>query len=54
MPKKRKVFVKLQCSECKRITYFAHKSKQAVEKKLELKKFCKFCKKHTLHKEGKK
>ncbi|MBZ1348312.1 MAG: 50S ribosomal protein L33 [Candidatus Nealsonbacteria bacterium] len=53
MPVKRKPFVKLQCSGCKRINYFSHKSK-LVEKKLELKKFCKWCRKHILHKETKK
>ncbi len=55
---KRKPFVKLQCKECKRINYYAHKSKGiktgASEKKLELKKFCKWCRKHTVHKETKK
>ncbi|MDI6592128.1 MAG: 50S ribosomal protein L33 [Patescibacteria group bacterium] len=51
---KRKPFIKLQCPECKRITYYVHKSKRAGEKKLELKKFCKWCRKHTIHKEVKK
>jgi len=49
----RKPFVKIQCQICKRINYYAHKSKTTAEKKLELKKFCKFCKKHTVHKEVK-
>ncbi|MFH1366426.1 MAG: 50S ribosomal protein L33 [Patescibacteria group bacterium] len=49
----KKPFVKLQCQTCKNINYFAHKSRMLTnEKKLELKKFCKFCKKHTPHKEG--
>jgi len=54
---KRKAFVKLQCGVCKRINYDTRKSKQLKskkEKKLELKKFCKWCRKHTVHKEGKK
>jgi len=51
---KRKPFNKFQCSECKRINYFVHRSKQMAEEKLELKKFCKWCRKHTLHKEMKK
>jgi len=56
MATKRRPFVKLQCQECKRINYYTHKSKNktgASEKKLELKKFCKWCRKHTMHKEGK-
>jgi large subunit ribosomal protein L33 len=57
MPAGKKPFTKLQCSVCKRINYFTNKSKKASEKgekKLELKKYCKWCRKHTAHKEGKK
>ncbi len=54
MAKKKKPFVKLQCQECKRINYFTRKSKGVIDQKLELKKYCKFCRKHTLHKETKK
>jgi len=54
MAKKKKPFIRLQCQECKRINYFVHKSKKLSEEKLELKKYCKWCKKHTLHKEMKK
>ncbi|MCH7604541.1 50S ribosomal protein L33 [Patescibacteria group bacterium] len=55
MPAKRKPFVKFQCTDCKNINYFLHKSKMLNEqKKLELKKFCRKCRKHTVHKEGKK
>lgn len=50
----KKPFVKLQCAECKRVNYYTRKSKGAAEKKLELKKFCNWCRKHTTHKEGKK
>jgi len=53
MAVKKRPFSKLQCQECKRINYFTKKSKEAVEKKLGLKKFCKWCRKHTLHKEAK-
>lgn len=54
MAAKKKPFIKLQCSDCKRINYFTKKNKKAIEEKIELKKFCKWCKKHTLHKETKK
>jgi len=50
---KKKAFIKLQCEVCKRVNYFTHKSKKAEEKKLALKKFCNWCRKHTVHKEGK-
>jgi len=52
MPVK-KPSTKMQCSKCKRINYFTKKSKAMAEKKLEMKKFCKWCKIHTLHKEAK-
>ena len=48
----KKQFIKMQCSVCKNVNYFTKKSKAVAETKLELSKFCKFCKKHTLHKEG--
>lgn len=43
--------IHLQCSECKRKNYTTTKNKQNVQEKLELKKYCKFDRKHTLHKE---
>jgi large subunit ribosomal protein L33 len=50
---KKKQFSKIQCTVCKNVNYFTKKSKKAAEEKLEMKKFCKFCRKHTAHKEGK-
>jgi len=54
--KKKKPFIKLRCQNCQTINYYLPKSKKATQKgkKLELRKFCKECKKHTLHKEAKK
>ena len=46
--------VKMQCSACKRINYWTRKNKKLVERKLDLKKYCKWCRKHTGHKETKK
>ncbi len=46
--------IKLQCKDCKRINYWSRKNKRKVERKIELKKHCKWCKKHTIHKELKK
>ncbi|PIU75224.1 MAG: 50S ribosomal protein L33 [Candidatus Portnoybacteria bacterium CG06_land_8_20_14_3_00_39_12] len=46
--------IKLQCQTCKRVNYYSHKNKKKIEKKLELKKFCKWCREHTPHKEMKK
>ncbi len=41
----------LVCSECLQSNYSVNKS--SVEKRLSVKKYCKNCKKHTLHKENK-
>lgn len=50
----KKSFIKVACSVCKTTNYFTKKTKNTADKKLELKKFCKKCKKHTPHKESKK
>jgi large subunit ribosomal protein L33 len=54
MAVKKKPITKLVCGTCKQVNYFTKKSKKAAEIKLERSKYCKFCKKHTPHKEGKK
>ncbi len=45
--------MKLECSECKRVNYFSRKNKKVLKGRMQLNKYCKFCKKHTLHKETK-
>ncbi|MCH8049416.1 50S ribosomal protein L33 [Patescibacteria group bacterium] len=45
--------IKLECEQCHRINYNSRKNKKVIKDRLELKKFCKWCKKHTLHKETK-
>jgi large subunit ribosomal protein L33 len=42
----------LRCTVCKRKNYYTRKNKKLVERKIELKKFCKWCRKQTLHKEA--
>ncbi|MBI2050418.1 MAG: 50S ribosomal protein L33 [Parcubacteria group bacterium] len=44
---------RLECTVCKRVTADTQKNKKKLTNRLELKKFCKWCKKHTLHKETK-
>lgn len=46
--------IKLQCSVCKRTNYWSRKNRKLVTRKIELKKFCKWCRKSTPHKEIKK
>jgi len=43
----------LKCSICKAKNHYARKNKKLVERKIEFKKFCKKCRKHTIHKETK-
>ncbi len=43
----------LKCGVCKRRNYYIGKNKKTVERKLEYKKFCAWCRKHTAHKESK-
>ncbi len=43
--------VHLQCTECKRRNYTADRNKKQQTKKLQFNKYCRFCRKHTPHKE---
>ena len=45
--------ITLACTECKRRNYTTTKNRRTTSERLELKKFCPFEKKHTLHKETK-
>jgi len=49
-----KQLIKLMCASCKRVNYWSRKNKKLVERKIELKKWCKWCRKQTMHKESKK
>ncbi|HCO11609.1 MAG TPA: 50S ribosomal protein L33 [Desulfonauticus sp.] len=48
-----RINILLACTDCKRRNYSTTKNKKNNPSKLELKKFCPHCKKHTLHKESK-
>jgi large subunit ribosomal protein L33 len=41
----------LECTECKRRNYTAMRDKRKKPDRLELKKYCKFQRKHTVHRE---
>ncbi|OGX39598.1 MAG: 50S ribosomal protein L33 [Omnitrophica WOR_2 bacterium RIFCSPLOWO2_01_FULL_41_12] len=43
--------ITLECTVCKNRNYTTTKNKKKQQDKLELNKFCKFCRKHALHKE---
>ena len=46
-----RVKVTLACTECKQRNYNTTKNKKTNPDRIELNKYCKFCKKHTAHKE---
>jgi len=41
----------LQCGECKRRNYVTTKNKKKTTGKLEFRKYCRWCRSHTAHKE---
>ncbi len=51
--KSARIIVTLACEVCKEQNYTTTKNKLNQQEKLELKKYCRRCKKHTLHKEAK-
>ena len=48
-----RVKITLACTECKQRNYDTKKNKKNDPDRLEMKKHCRFCRKHTLHKETK-
>ena len=45
--------ITLACTECKQRNYNMTKDKKTHPYRMETKKYCRFCKTHTLHKETK-
>ena len=48
-----RVKITLRCSECKQRNYNTKKNKRNTTERLELNKYCPFCRKHTKHTETK-
>lgn len=48
-----RVKITLACEECKQRNYDTMKNKKNDNERLEMEKYCPFCKKHTKHKETK-
>ncbi len=48
-----RVNIILACQECKQRNYNTSKNKKNNPDRLEIKKYCRFCKAHTSHKETK-
>jgi large subunit ribosomal protein L33 len=45
--------ISMACTECKRRNYATTKNKKKTTERLEMNKYCRFCRKHTSHKESK-
>lgn len=45
--------IRLECTECKHINYLTFKNAKNNPDKMELRKFCPYCRKVTVHKETK-
>ncbi|MBI2081647.1 MAG: 50S ribosomal protein L33 [candidate division NC10 bacterium] len=43
--------ITLECADCKRRNYSGAKNKRNTPDRLELRKYCRWCRKHTVHKE---
>ena len=47
-----RVNIIMACTECKQRNYTSDKNKKTNPDRLELKKYCKFCKTKTVHREN--
>jgi large subunit ribosomal protein L33 len=45
--------ISLACNECKRRNYSTTKNKKKTTERLEIRKFCPWCRTHTPHRESK-
>ncbi len=43
--------ITLACNDCRQRNYSKMKNKRTTPERLELKKYCRFCRKHTVHRE---
>ena len=46
-------FITLACEKCRQRNYNCTRNKKEHSDRLELKKYCRFCRSHTLHRETK-
>ena len=45
--------ISFECTDCHNINYQSKKNKKRLKERLQLKKYCNHCRKHTMHKETK-
>jgi len=49
-----RMIIGLVCQQCRSFNYITERNKANTPEKLQLKKYCRKCKKHTLHQERQK
>lgn len=49
--KKKRQQITLACTDCKRRTYSTTKNRTSHPARMELRKYCRFCRTHVLHRE---
>ena len=48
-----RIQITLECTECKRRNYVSFKNKKNTPDRINIKKYCRWDRKHTIHKETK-
>jgi large subunit ribosomal protein L33 len=48
-----RIIISLECTECRRRNYSTMKNRRNTPEKINLKKYCAHCRRHTEHKETK-
>ncbi|HEX7003335.1 MAG TPA: 50S ribosomal protein L33 [Trueperaceae bacterium] len=48
-----RIKLQLECTECKRRNYTTHKNRRNTQEKLQMRKYCPWDRKHTVHREVK-
>jgi large subunit ribosomal protein L33 len=51
--KKGRQTITLECTDCRRRNYTTQKNRTNTPDRLELRKYCPYCRRHTLHRETK-
>jgi large subunit ribosomal protein L33 len=51
--KENRVVVTMACTDCKERNYTTTKNRKNDSQRIEFKKYCRRCRKHTLHREAK-
>lgn len=46
-----RVIIQFACNDCKRRNYSSTKNRRTTTGRVELKKYCKWCRNHTVHRE---